>query len=319
MAYFNKKIIFFTVSFHILIKASSDSAIPLLILKAPRSGSSWFTSILQHYSGVYIHEEIFNSNQEHNSSHGFGYLVDSLNHPMKPFPLGPDMILGRKKWRIVGASYNPLVAFWVNLSGLPEKVPDLRLIVYLRTNKVKHAIATARSRELSKRCGSVVITSTCNLPEKSNIRAEYFHKSLISKLAIDQYIFDSVKALHLQNKNVYYVRYEELMNDSYNLDKLLLDLGLLREEVVWVSSAVTGRCRDNCTKNTSDDLRKVIANYEEIETWIKKKYPCLLSQFYETKAAVTQPSLYEICGDFFRSRISSVITRYKRGKQRLLM
>jgi len=316
MLTFVEMILFLTViiGHKSLLKASSD-AIPLLVLKAPQSGSSWFTSILNHYSGVYICEEIFRTNQDHNSSKSFNYLVDSLKHPMKSFPRGPDKILGKKTWSIVGASYNPLLAFWVNLSGLSEKVPDLRLIVYLRTNKVKQAIATVRSKELWRKCGSLVINgNSCNLPEKSNIRAEYFGKSLISKLAIDQYIFDSAKALHLKNKNVHYVQYEELMNDSQNYDKLLLELGLRKEEVVWLSSAVTGRCRDNCSKNTSDDLRTVIGNYEEIETWIQEKYPCLLPEFYETRADVIQPSLHELCGNFFSDKVRSLITRYKVGR-----
>jgi len=311
-----KKIVFLAVlCYTSVIKASSD-AIPLLVFKAPRSGSSWFTSMLNDYSGVYIQEELFKQKPRHNSSNAFKYLVDSLKHPMKRFPKGRDKILGKKTWSIVGASYNPLAAFWVNTGGLFSKVPELRLILYLRTNKVKHAIATSRSIKLRKKCGSYVINGPCKIPKKIHIPTEFFDEALISRLAFDQYIFDSAKALHIEKKNVYYVRYEELMKDSYNLDKLMLELGLLQQEVVLVSSK-RGRCRSNCSKNTSDDLRKVIDNYEEIETLIKEKYPCLLSQLYETRADFVQPSLHELCGDFFNDKVRSFITGYKEGRLKI--
>jgi len=72
--------------------ADQSHAIPLLVLKAPRSGSSWFTSLLTKLEGVYLSEEIFNSHSGHNPSAALSYLENSFQHPMKVYPLGPDIV-----------------------------------------------------------------------------------------------------------------------------------------------------------------------------------------------------------------------------------
>jgi len=303
--------------------AGPSHAIPLLILKAPRSGSSWFSSLLNKFEGVYLTEEIFNSESGHNPSAALSYLQKAFQHPMKVYPLGPDIVWHPRSWNILGATYNPLVAWWLNLRILPDKVPDLRSIAYVRTNKVKHAIATIRSRLLKNKCLTPVITGTtnCKLPTKTHVNVNTFEKSFISKLAIDEYIFDLTATLteNLEDGQVSYVWYEELTKDPKEINKLLYGLGLNLEELVQLPSGSTGRCKDNCTKQTSDDLQTVISNYEEVEAWIQLKYPCLLPQFYETRPEVVQPHIEKLCGDLFTNRMRSLIEGYINGTKTLLM
>jgi len=303
---------------------AAPNATPLLILKAPRSGSSWFTSMLNKLDGVYLTEEIFSSLTEHNPAAALAYLVKSFHDPMKVYPLGREMAYRTKRWHILGATYNPLMAWWVNLRELPAKVPNLRLIVYLRTNKVKHAIATIRSRLLKSKCSTAIITTTgsCKIPSKTYVNLKRFDESLISKLAIDKYILDtaSILAEKLEDDHVYYIRYEDLMKDSgFQINKLFWGLGLNEEKLDHLSSASSGRCKDNCTKNTLDDLRMVVSNYQEVEAWIEQKYPCLLSQLHETIPNVVQSVVEKSCGDLFTSRVGAILERYQNGTTSLLM
>jgi len=211
----------------------------------------------------------------------------------------------------------------MNLRELPDKVPDLRLIAYVRTNKVKHAIATIRSRLLKSKCLTPVLTGNtfCKLPPKTYVNVMIFEKSVISKLALDKYILDLAETLteYLEDGHVSYVRYEELLKDPKEINKLLWELDLNLEELPQLPSGFTGRCKDNCTKHTPDDLQAVISNYQEVEGWIKFKYPCLLPQFHETRPDVVQPDIEKICGDLFTSRVRSLTEGYINGTKTLLM
>jgi len=118
---------------------------------------------------------------------------------------------------------------------------------------------------------------------------------------------------YMDDNHIHNIRYEALMRDSNEMKQLLYGLGLNPWKLYVLSSGLTGRCRVNCTKSTSDDLRKVILNYDEVETWIRVYYPCLLPQFYESRSGVVQPRAEDICGDQFISRIRSEIDIFLNG------
>jgi len=58
---------------------------------------------------------------------------------------------------------------------------------------------------------------------------------------------------------------------------------------VETSQGLATKCKTNCTKVTSDNLRNVVINYEETEQWLRTNYPCLLPQYHEAKPGVVQP------------------------------
>lgn len=304
---------------------SSPEPVPLLILKAPHSGSSWLTAELNKFKGVYITEEIFagedrlqlrmQSDDKFNPKNEdfIGYLTESFQHPMKPWPQG--VWEGKNvSWRVLGATFNPFLANYINLLGLPRKVPNLRVIVFTRSNKVKHAVSCVRAKLLKAKCDTYVVRHACSLPKLTNVDVPLFNRRLRWVLATDRYIFKTISQLvrKLGKRNIKVFHYEWLQNGLEELDGLLdwimydLDLVSLNK----MSHSYTGRCRNNCSKNTSDDLRDVIVNYQEIEDLISEKYPCLLRQFYEKEPGVVHPDVNLSCGDFFDKQLDQYIENH---------
>jgi len=108
-------IVFLQMVLTTLISSPLEAA-PVLVLKLPHSGSSWFTSLLDNKEGVYLTEEIFLTERymkrEHISMYNIAekslsYLTESFHYPMGRYPAGrhPTNITN---WRVLGATLNPV-------------------------------------------------------------------------------------------------------------------------------------------------------------------------------------------------------------------
>ena len=102
------------------------------------------------------------------------------------------------------------------------------------------------------------------------------------------------------NKGFRIIWYEDLLESEDEIQELLVWLGFHTSSLEMDDKDI-GRCSKNCTKNTSDDLRNVIQNYEEVESFINIKYPCLSGQLYETRPGKVEPYVDNLCGDNFMS------------------
>lgn len=233
------------------------------------------------------------------------YLAEALKDPMKVFPLGAYQQYTNKAWSVVGASYNPNRASYVNIKNLAKIEPAAKVVVYVRTNKVKQAVASVRARLLKKICNKDVVHGSCvGLSEKTLINLTEFDNILQEVVATDEYNLEKTMTLMkgLDRKNFFHLSYEELMGDLIHIDRLLLWAGANPKVLGWLSKPVEGKCKNGCTKNTSDDLREVLENYEMVESWITAHYPCLLPQFYETRAEAIQPDVETMCGHVLSDR-----------------
>jgi len=239
------------------------------------------------------------------------YLAEAFKYPVLKFPEGKMNSIGQEDFVLLGASFNPFIAQYVHLDELAKLVPNLRVVVYRRSNKVKHAVASIRSKELNKKCHTPIVNSNCSLTGRSTVNVVDFDEWLISFLGSDQ--FQLSVALSLVDKlqeyrgQLFHISYEEVMGDETTVDTLLAKAGVDIKYLTWKPTAFGGRCRSDCYKNTPDDLREVVANYEELESWIKSEYSCLLTQFYETKPNIVQPDVHVVCGDKFNERIKEHI------------
>jgi len=105
---------------------------------------------------------------------------------------------------------------------------------------------------------------------------EKFEARLIEVIAHDFYV---LRMGHLLTDKLKYkfrvVFYEELLGLEDEFENLLRWLGFDIYEFEF-QDEFDGKCDLNCTKNTSDDLRNSIANYEEFESWLESRYPCLV-------------------------------------------
>lgn len=144
----------------------------------------------------------------------------------------------------------------------------------------------------------------CKGNTKTYIDPESFHVRLVKFLVHYEYMFQTAKRLTANLRHhLRVIRYEDLLGDRDVVGELVQWFGLDIKYFKKVKS-FSGKCHSNCTKNTSDDLRTVIENYEEVENLIKTNYSCLLPEFYETRADVIQPSLQTLCGGLFSSQVN---------------
>jgi len=287
--------------------APSWTSIPLLVLKQGRSGSSWFTYLLNRLDRVYVTEELFGRKDSKfitiaKKGNTTAYVAESFQHPMLTYPKGEDLTIPHKVYDVIGSTFNPKNSF-VRPDVLARMVPNLRVVAYLRSNTVKHVISHIRGHILSRKCHSQVVSGNCRLDDKTIVYPKKFVDTLFWLIAQDQYIWETSRLLATYLESDFRVIwYEDVIGNEDEIEKLIQWLGFDINDFEF-TSVINTRCNANCTKTTSDDLRDMIANYDEIESLIKSNYNCLLSQFYETRPGKVQPSVENICGDLFTSRV----------------
>jgi len=288
-----------------LIIPSWTSPTPLLIIKTARSGSTWFTALLNKLEEVYIIPEIIPwedrfdaKDAEETNGEITSYLIESLKYPMLKWPAGKDLIRKRKTV-IIGCTFNPRVTS-VSPERIAKSAPNLQVVALLRSNVVKHAISFVRMALLKKKCHrNQQFVGGCLLKEKTTINIQEFHWYLMRVIYDDMVIVKMAQELSGNLGHSFLVIwYEYLQKSDFELSSLIQWLGLDMKNL-GVAENYKGPCYVNCTKITSDDLRLVIANYEELESWIKSTYPCLSSQFYDRRPGRVQPSVSILCGDLF--------------------
>jgi len=286
--------------------------IPVMIFKTPRSGSTWFTSLFNKLSKVYITPEMFHFQHAEDSKQYIkeapAYLVKSLQMPMKQYPGGEAKNL-KGEYLVVGANFNPLWTSWVDLSGIMKAVPDVRIIMFTRTNVVKHVLSQLRRTSMMRKCGDIFNHGSCD-PGKMKVRTYFFDRWLIKFMAYDQYMADKTRELVGKHnvRQFYHVRYEDLLA---NENKFLDILDWVGYDINHLEQKSSIKLCNNCSKSTSDDLHDVLENYDEVEAWIKKRYPCLLRQLYETDPGMVQFPIEYYCDDLFTKRVNECIEYLK--------
>jgi len=273
-----------------------EEPIPILILKAPHSGSSWMASEINRYKGVFIQEEIFirdsyklgNALKESQS-----YLLQSFRTPMPQY--GEKNLIPKDDYKVLGATLNPYWgSLYVDWNELAKKVPQLRLIIYVRTNKIKHAVASLRAHKVWKKCDVYVARSGCKLDPKFYVNISNLQLSLEYAILYSEYAVRIGLELAAKLENWFWrFSYEELIGDPDTLDRLFKWMGY--NATALFSKSPYGKRSHDCTKSTHDNLKEVILNYDEVESYISYKYPCLLSHLKETEPGKAMPSPHETC------------------------
>jgi len=285
---------------------SRTSPTPLLIIKSPRCGSTWFTALLNKLEKVYIRPEIINWSRrqdirdaEERDGSVTSYIIESLRHPMLPWPEGEDLIRRGKSTVIVGSSIYPRTTP-VGLGRIAKSVPNLQVAALMRSNVVKHAISYVRVDELKRKCNKKQqFIGGCRLEGKTLVSIKDFHRYLLTVIADDNKIVKWAQELSGNlGHSFLIIWYENLQETEFEPASLIQWLGFDMKNLGVVKN-YDGPCYVNCTKITSDDLRLVIANYEELESWIQSSYPCLSPHFHENSPGKVQPSICILCGDRF--------------------
>jgi len=262
-------------------------------------------SEINKYQGVSIQEEILGKKSWKHKRGGnifndaTSYLLKSLRTPMPRYM--EELIIPEDDWDVVGATLNPWwVGSYVDWNELGKKAPTLRLVIYIRTNIIKHAVASIRSHLLVKKCLADAVTKTnsnCTLDPKFYCDISHLGEVIEQTIQVDEYMVKSGLELATQLENWFWrFSYEELMGDPDTLIRLFKWLGYNATGLYSKNSkAPPGRCLEGCVKTTRDDLKEVIINYDEVESYISSTFPCLLSHLQETVPGRAMPSIRDTC------------------------
>lgn len=299
---------------------SLKSIVSLIILKNPRSGSSWFVQLLNSASRVYVTEEILTSRSDPSKGDYQSYLARALREPMARFNKGPaygsngsgpqrslkDKAWPEDGWAVLGFTVSPkkFVGTSVNVSQFGATV-----VAYERTNKIKQAVAYYRGRLMRAKCGSNYVRDECRLDDGLiNVDLKTFSKDLVESLAKDhalrQHVVDGARR----------ITYEGLIGNPKETLRVLFE--------DWLHVYDYGRDTNRASlysKTTSDDLRTVLGNFDEVRQWLNQTAPCLLPHLMETRADVVQS---DTCDGAFTDKVEERLNtsrgwrRENRGKTR---
>jgi len=285
-----------------LFLCGASGIIPLLILKTSRSGSAWMANELNTHKGLFLTEELIRG-----ESYTQGNAWKEAQAFVEQSFLTPQRIYGQEwddeirkpeeDFKVLGVSLDTLyVEQYLNWTEIGVKFPNLKLVVYQRSNIVKHAVSRIRKGELLSKCGleHVKEGSSCTLDKNFHIKPGVLGDWIIRTIAIDNFSFETAFDLapHLDSW-FYILDYEELVHDEQAaIQRLFKWIGW---EPKGRSVPIDGRCRENCTKITSDDLKNAILNYEEVESYISNQFPCLLSHLRETNPGRVMHSVHMSC------------------------
>ena len=336
-----------------LARAATDqNLVPLIVLKNPRSGSSWLVQLLNGVPSAFVTEEILTSKSAGHGdvkAEGEAHLFRALSEPMGRFGRGAAFGVDEKRggsaklvakdramresgkrprdaWDVVGFTVSPKRILGLNLFGAPDGVfwrsGCRKVVLYERTNKIKQALAYARGRLLRDKCGmnnvrktgkkACVIGKTLAL-DVDDLRAdllESMSKDVATRVALRELLradrgrplgdgADFVPRPQFGAATAGYIfelAYEELLADAAGaLSRLFAWLG---KAGVWRAhlAASGAELGSAYAKATSDDLRDVIRNFDEVRAWLRETAPCLVPHLEATDPGAVMAS--DCAGDF---------------------
>jgi len=253
------------------------------VLKLATSGSTWFASLLDECVGVEARPEVI-------TGKGVGApestQVNSLRRALTfKRDANTDVALATQ-----------------NAKNLPRPdvyravvdATDARLVVYQRTNLVKHAIGIWRGRQLEHAPGCATKNvkaarakqvAACALPEANvTLPLGKFVESLVTASYANGVLAGVASATGLE---YYVVTYEGLMVDRRKELTGLFDY-LGKPGVVYPRAKTKP---DKYLKATGDDLRELLSSesFAAIERWLERAAPCLLPALRDPTPGVMAP------------------------------
>lgn len=197
-----------------------DDINSVVILKLPRSGSSWLAELLNRIPDVYIAKEIIQREDQHLSARdmethlkkAISRPTDKIAHRLSWFPSGrfmEDYLLHRtlKPFRhleAIGLSVNPDYlknAFWEKII----KKHNLRVIRYQRSNVIKQVVSSVLGDHIKHHCGTNLVRSKTACKEATGVNSSFLIPSevfldrlghfLMKNKALEQYIDDEFSSL----------------------------------------------------------------------------------------------------------------------------
>ena len=303
--------------------AAATQVQPVVILKLPRSGSSWLVERLNNLPSVYILKEAMQGSDVGGYSHRDieGHFIRALSGPADKIsrsksllPSGryfEDYLLHRSGKALQPSSRLGVIGFSLNIehcTGLSwarvvAEVPRLKVVLLRRRNVVKMALSAKSGEALKRLCGG----SNIRKDEKSLQCFETYKQSSkqitwgASEFIADVNFWlnrtaafaDAVAAdPHLSSLQQSVLFYESLQtNFAGAVGGLFHSLG--RGFSAADGALLEREGGDSWSKRSGEDLGEIVANYDELVALLSGdgSCRCLLQQLQSTKIS----NKVEIC------------------------
>ena len=155
---------------------SVNTHVPLIVFKVPRSGSSWFTALLNEIPNVYISKEIIQAHDTpgiYNIQDITTFLIRALKQPTDKLSSYKWYLpfTGRfysdyvktfkfiKQMSIIGFTINPEHVKGIDWDEVISSVPNLKVLVLIRSNVIKMSFSRLQGALTSKLCKTSNIRS----------------------------------------------------------------------------------------------------------------------------------------------------------------
>lgn len=294
-----------------------------VVLKLPRSGSSWFVSLLSQQPNVWIVPQVVRPDaaDEQSDAYALEMIMAALT---QPFKARDDPIANSETQRVIGFSINPLKSAgesrFNNGSALRDVVSkrDSWSVLFERTNLVKATLATLRGACLKEQChfnnavtnrekwpkshvllnglNSDADFQNCAIAPRQRVPVRDFQCTLYWHAAARQ----SLRQLHsliASPKRQIYVAYEALQRNVSDVVARVFaadQLGPLDKPL---------QLEQFFTKTTGENLKESIVNYGELfELFQESRAVCLLEMLqvdhprvFNTTDCVIPPSWAKAC------------------------
>jgi len=213
---------------------------PFVLMFEGRTGSSHLISMLDNHPRIRASGEALVSRKEKGSAEQLRWTASALTAPL----------VGR----------NRAIGFKTKLHDIldPEAFANLlrekqaRIIYMYRANTIKAVVSHIRSYLLKQQIGTYNTTTENKRLPPTGIEVKWFEKELRVREERDEALDGYLDALGLP---VLRVSYEELLADEgATVRKVCAFLGVAYEKTP-----------SRFVKNTSDDLHKVLLNFEELK------------------------------------------------------
>jgi len=224
----------------------TEELIPFVVLFEGRSGSTYLIECLANHPQIRAEKEILaalRKRVERGTADSSAQLrsVEALFAP------------GQYDYNVVG--FKTKVKDILDRDGLANEIQKFgtRIILLQRRNRIKLLVSLMNAIQLEKATGEWNLYTESDRQPMLHIDLDKFRQWLEtteeSNLALNGY----VQQLHLPTLEVYY---EDILMDSVmTLERICSFLGVPHQQL-----------EGKCIKNTSDDLRNVLENFDELST-----------------------------------------------------
>ena len=288
------------------------SHVPIVILKLPRSGSSWFTESLNNYPFVFISKEIMQRGDaesfpkwqiENHLISALRFPIDKLASRGNLFPNGryiEDYLLHSslkpfQDLKVIGFTLNPEHCEGINWSRIAKAVPNMKVIMLIRSNIIKSAISGFIGKRTKEGCGSANLRWSnvdCNFSTDVNWSLNELTQEITSwqnrYLNFEKNVEnDPTLQKHLVSK----VYYEDLQENMFGTVQTMFDSIGMDTKVSPVQNFDNTQVKrksllssSQWQKRSPENLANVLTQYNTIEkSFIKGNCSCLLEQLKASK------------------------------------